>query len=316
MSRLELVKVETDTTKIYNPKDKFVFKLTFNNQELLEDDVEFEVLYFGDAYSDNHDQKLCHNVIGPLEAGKLCFELETSPIDLTKIPIKTLFGLTTILIVGKFKGEQFIRIGYVVDVRYPGIAAEKLIDNDDSGYEEEEEIEGEEDNCDECEQGDDEEVDEGYDDEEIELMDDDELDEEEGDDQEDNEDAQNEVEEGDEIDEDEGDDQEDDEEAAVQLEDALAESLMPGSKRKAIPLETSIVSGKDEFEYKGFTLKQSSIELTLLDKPIIHVFEIDWGTTANINQDEFVGSSEEDEIPDSFNNEEKGENNNKKVKLQ
>ncbi|ELA42647.1 uncharacterized protein VICG_00399 [Vittaforma corneae ATCC 50505] len=284
MAKLELVKVDTDTAKIYNPKNSFVFKLTFNNQEYLNDDVEFEIIYFGDAYSDNHDQKICHNVIGPLEAGKLYFELETSPIDLTKIPIKTLFGLTTILIVGKFKGEQFIRIGFVVDVRYPGINSEKLVDSDDvaitgdveddEGYEDEEMAEEDSSDNDIVE-------DEDSEDEEVEIMDDEELDE---------------------YEEDEGYNAECDEKgssADEELEDALAEAIMPTKKRESIPLETPIVPGKDEFEYKGFAMKQSLIELTLLDKPIIHVFDIDWGTS-NKPQGDIAESSENEDNASDF----------------
>lgn len=286
MARLELVKVETDTAKVYSPKNSFVFKLTFNNQEYLNEDVEFEVIYFGDAYSDNHDQKICHNVIGPLEAGKLYFELETSAIDLTKIPIKTLFGLTTILIVGKFKGEQFIRIGFVVDVRYPGISSEKLVDSDDAATngdaEEDEEGEYEEEETVEENGSDDEGIVENEDsdeediEEEVEIMDDEELDE---------------------YEEDEGYNAGDDEEgsnADENLENALAEAIMPTKKREPIPLETPIAPEKDEFEYKGFSMKQSQIELTLLDKPIIHVFDIDWGTSSK-NQDEIAESSENED---------------------
>ena len=146
MSKLELISVETDVKKTYKVGDKFNFKLTFDNQSLIKDDVEFKITYFGDSYSDSHDQKIGHNVIGPLPEGKQFFQLETTPIDITKIPIKTLFGLTTILIVGEYKEQQFIRIGYVVDVRYPGIETDNLVDSEDKALAdidnaEEEEIE-------------------------------------------------------------------------------------------------------------------------------------------------------------------------------
>lgn len=292
MAKLEFLKVETDTGKIYKPKDSFSFKLTFNNQEPLDEDVEFEVFYFGDTYTDNHDQKLCHNIIGPLDAGKLCFELETSPIDLTKIPIKTLFGLTTILILGKFKGEQFIRIGYVVNVNYPEIEAKKLMDSDDkplNGDEEDEEdeeyVEDESEDGDSGENEESEESDntdnsksqendnsDNSDEDEIEVMDDEELDE-------------YEKEEGGSLEESkEGENQE--------LADALADALMPSNKREPIPLETPIVLDQDEFEFKGFSMKQSQIEMELLERPIVQVFDIEWDTG---NKNEVVESSESEE---------------------
>jgi histone chaperone ASF1 len=289
MPKLDLVKVEIDTAKVYKVKDSFQFKLTFNNQDQLNDDVEFEIFYFGDAYSDNHDQKICHSVIGPLETGKLCFDLDTTPIDLTKVPIKTLFGLTTILIVGKFKGEQFIRIGYVVDVRYPGIDSEKLMENDDIIENEEEEELSDESGVDAAE-----EEEEGA---EIEEEEGDENDEHEAEESNDEEEIEEDDDEGIELMNDEELEEYEDEEynsnEAGMMEDAIAESLMPGV-RKVIPLETPIVSDKDEFEYKGFSMKQSLIEMTLLEKPIIQVFDIEWGTN-NKDQDEIVESSSENE---------------------
>lgn len=292
MNKLEFLKVETDTTKIYNPHEKFTFKLVFNNQNLINDDLEFEVFYFGDAYSENHDQKICHNVIGPLEAGKLSFELETNPIDLTKIPIKTLFGLTTILIVGKFHGEQFIRIGYVLDVKHHGIDSEKLIEVDEQPIEEEDD-EGEDESVEESSE-------EGEDDS-IEIDDGEECSDEECE----NEECCDEECENGECCEEEsevngcnvsgccGGECEEDEECDAEelgLENAIADALLP--KRAPIPLETPIVAGQDEFEYKGMKLYQSKIEMTLLDKPIIQVYEIDWNMGEKNDNEDIVESSE------------------------
>ena len=74
-----------------------------------------------------------------LPNGKYKLFFETS----TKIPIKTLFDNTTILIIGKFKGQQFCSIGYVVNVAYPGIKTEVLLDSDDAPIENEVEDEAE-----------------------------------------------------------------------------------------------------------------------------------------------------------------------------
>lgn len=309
MAKLELIKVETDTNKTYKPTDSFVFKLTFNNQEYIGEDVEFEVLYFGDAYSENHDQKIGYNVIGPLDAGKLCFELETSPIDLTKIPIKTLFGLTTVLLVGKFRGEQFIRIGYVVNVRYPGIDSKQLVDSDEGYFEDEEELEEAADDLEEEE----EEVSEEDDEEdEVELMDDKDLEEEEEDYSQccsrENCSCDNEAHSC------TGNScccpNEDENSMAGNIEDMLANALMPNANHKPIPLETPIVPEKDEFEYKENTMYQSKIEMTLLDKPIIHVFDIDWDTCEK-NQQVVQSSESEDSCCEMGGDEE----NSKKQKI-
>lgn len=278
MAKLELLKVEVKSPKVCKPSDKINFELTFNNQSYLPDDVEFEVIYMGDTYNEQRDQKLCENVIGPLEAGKLCFQLETDSIDLTKIPIKTLFGLTTILIAGKYHDQQFIRIGYVVDVKHNGVDSEKLIDQDPQSEENEEEN-------DESEEDDEE--------EDLEIIDDEELEGEEDQGNEEDEECCDE-----ECCDEECCDNEDcccaDEECSGEedeycdeaevnlgesLEKALGDALM-SKQRPEIPMETPIVAGNDDFEYKGFALKQSKVELHFLEKPIIQVFEIDWDNEA------------------------------------
>ena len=64
------------------------------------------------------------------------------------------------------------------------------------------------------------------------------------------------------------------------LEKALTGALMP-KKRADIPFETPIVAGNDDFEYNGLALKQSMIEMHFLEKPIIQVFEIEWGNESD-----------------------------------
>lgn len=294
MAKLELLKVEVTPSKVCKPADNLQFELTFNNQAYLPDDIEFEVVYIGDTYNETRDQKICENVIGPLEAGKLCFKLETTAIDVTKIPITTLFGLTTILIVGKYHDQQFVRIGYVVDVKHQGVDSEKLVAADQSTEEDGEDIEDEEDS-----------------EEDLEIIDDEELEDEEGCNQGqccDNEEGccnegecdqegceegcccsadcdQEGCEEGcccEESSEEGSDECCNEEELNLgdALEKALTGALMP-KKRADIPFETPIVAGKDDFEYNGIQLKQSKIEMHFLEKPIIQVFEIDWCNEAS-----------------------------------
>lgn len=289
--KLEVIEVDINVNKTYNVTDQLSFKLTLDCKSLIEDDVEFEVIYFGDAVTDQNDQRIGYNAIGPLQPGKQYFELETSPIDLTKVPIKTLFGLTTILIVGKYHGQQFIRIGYVVNVKYPGVDSDKLLDSDDVPLNEGDGLEGDEE-------------------EEIEVMEDEELDDEEGDDEEEGENEEGSEEEGDDEEDDSGlvDDVnsgEYDEEAhgdefgeGCHHKEELGENLIfsiLGSKNNQVPIpcETPIVEGIDEFEYKDIKMKQSCIELELIQKPIIHVYEIDWLKGGKAENDELVESSEE-----------------------
>lgn len=291
MAKLTLVQVKTDTSKVYNPSDKFNFELIINSSGPINEDVVFEVFYFGDAYSDDHDQKICHNIIGPLEAGKQSFELETSPIDLTKIPIKTLFGLTTILIVGKFRGEQFIRIGYVVNVSYPGVDDAKLLDVEEDSEGIEMQDDEEDDDDDDYEDLEDDEDNKGNAEEdgtEVNAEDD-----ETGVNAEDK--ITEELESSGEKDADNAEDLDTEEDECDEhsscdhnIEEALAEALMPNSNRKPIPLATPILPDQDDFFYKKLQMpmKKSKIELTLLENPIIHTFDIEWDGEADNEESE------------------------------
>lgn len=288
MSKVQLVSIEVDSKKKYRMSDKISFTLTLNCEEEIEDDIEFEATYFGDAYSEHHDQVIGCTAVGPLQKGKQFFQFETEPIDLTKIPIKTLFGVTTILIVAKYQNKQFMRIGYVVNVSYPGIAPEKFVDSEDTPLVEdigEEDVDEESD-----EEGDDESEEE----EDLEIMDDDEVDDDSNDSF---------------IDEEENDENP----VPVNFEEALASVFQPKSTKAPIPLETPIVADKDEFEYKEMQLKQSMIEMTLHESPIIQVFEIQWDSKTS--EGNLVESSEnEDNSPPKVKHAD-SEETSKKAKL-
>ncbi|KAG0442472.1 Histone chaperone ASF1 [Dictyocoela muelleri] len=94
--------------------------LVLDNTHQIDDDVEFTIIYTGDPENDEHDQIVCEELVGPIPAGKVGFNLETSIVDFNKIPIDSLFGVTSIILEGKYKDQQFLRVGYFVNVSYPG----------------------------------------------------------------------------------------------------------------------------------------------------------------------------------------------------
>ncbi|CAG2100029.1 unnamed protein product [Medioppia subpectinata] len=194
--------------------------------------------------TNDYDQEIYSCVVGPFKEGEHLFEMETDCIDLTKIPISTLFGLTTILVSCKYNGEQFLRIGYLVDVRYPGIKTECLTDemgtSDDEGS--------------------------------IEILEDEEL-------EDDDEEEEGEKEDG--TDEDLVDSGEDinveveedlDAEEPKVAEKELTDDIISKENIINIPLETPIKFDVDEFEYKGHLLLKSKIEFVLHEQPIIQAF--------------------------------------------
>lgn len=287
MSKVEFVSIDTDSKKKYSSTSPIAFTLTLNCLEPTEDDLEFEIWYFGDTYSENHNQRIGHYLIDPLERGKQFFKIETTPIDLTRIPIKTLFGLTAILIVGKYRNQQFLRIGYVVNVSYPGISEEQLADSDDKqilGESNEEEIEIMDDD-----ELDNEEEEEEDDDDEEEDDDDEEEEEEEGDDKScEEEEEKNDTEEGDQAEEDEEND------GNMDLASMISPVLSGNHNRPPTPLETPIVADQDEFTYKGHVMRKDRIEMALMEKPIVHLYDIEWSESKN---DENIVESSSDEEP-------------------
>ncbi|KAG0417746.1 Histone chaperone asf1, partial [Dictyocoela roeselum] len=100
--------------------DPLTFTLTLDNTNQIDSDIEFTIIYTGDPENDEHDQIVCEELVGPIPVGKVGFQLETSIVDFDKIPVDSLFGVTSIILEGKYRGQQFLRVGYFVNVSYPG----------------------------------------------------------------------------------------------------------------------------------------------------------------------------------------------------
>ncbi|KAM0676426.1 ASF1 anti-silencing function 1 [Gurleya vavrai] len=125
------------------------FSVILDNHNLLSE-VEFKIIYTGSPDTNNHDQIICHEYIGPVPIGRVSFDLLTNIIDINEIPVKNLFGVTSVVIIGKYNDKEFLRIGYFVKIEYEDIETEKLT-FDEEFNESEEEIEDSE-----SEEGDDE----------------------------------------------------------------------------------------------------------------------------------------------------------------
>lgn len=120
MLALHDVKPHTNKTLLSQP---FNITLTLDSQGI--EEAEFHVIYGGSPNTDAYDQIISNNIIGPIPQGLVKFDLECS-IDLNGIPIRYLFGVTSIVVVGKFKEQEFLRIGYFAKVEYPGINTDEL----------------------------------------------------------------------------------------------------------------------------------------------------------------------------------------------
>lgn len=280
MTYLKLKKIEVDSAvkKLVEPL-VFDVQLTCTNE--IKEGVEFVVLYNVDVHSDNDDQVLSEIEIAPIPKGKVGFRIEADAPKIDLIPADQLFGLTSIIIVGKYMEQQFIRIGYIVDVSYPGIPTDKLVRNDVG--EPSEEISDEEEIGSELEEDDYE--DSGYEDDDESLED--------GEQPEDGEECLcsgeckcgrnrtktfvEAVEEG--IAEgrerkfgDEGKEEEMEEKV---FEDSYSE--VERELDKTVGESVSVEREDDILECCGYRLDKKQIEMKLMEPPVISLFEINWG---------------------------------------
>lgn len=96
--------------------DPFAFEIEYEALVPLADDLEWQVIYVGSADSDQCDQTLESIFVGPVTAGSFKFVLETNPPDPARIPADDLLGVTVILLTCSYRGKEFIRVGYYVNV--------------------------------------------------------------------------------------------------------------------------------------------------------------------------------------------------------
>lgn len=118
MSQVEVLNV-----KVAKPAatfvDDFSFEITFEARRDLAHDLEWKLVYVGDASSSKHDQVLDTVLVGPIKPGKLRFAFPAPPPDPKKIP--SLLGVTIILLTCSYAKQEFIRIGYYVSNSVPAM---------------------------------------------------------------------------------------------------------------------------------------------------------------------------------------------------
>lgn len=145
---IQIQKCTFDTQKIYKYNDKFSFKIDLLVLDDVNEDVIVKIVYFGSYGTLDDEQILEKALIGPFTKGEHSFEITTdNEIQLHKVDARNLFGLNTVLLSFSINNVEFTRIGYVVNVIYPGIKESELLFEDefnDNEIEEEEEEEEDE----------------------------------------------------------------------------------------------------------------------------------------------------------------------------
>ncbi|KAH7650536.1 ASF1 anti-silencing function 1 like [Cryptosporidium bovis] len=105
------VKVFKNPTHITDPIE---FEISFECLQNLEEDLEWKIVYISCADTKDMDQELDCIALGPITRGALKFIFKAPAPDFTKIPPEDVHGMAVVLILGSYRNEEFIRIGYYV----------------------------------------------------------------------------------------------------------------------------------------------------------------------------------------------------------
>eukprot|EP00761_Pharyngomonas_kirbyi_P001149 gb/GECH01001150.1/.p1 GENE.gb/GECH01001150.1/~~gb/GECH01001150.1/.p1 ORF type:complete len:169 (+),score=50.11 gb/GECH01001150.1/:1-507(+) len=106
--------------------DPLEFEITMDCVEQLSEPIEWKMVYIGSSGDEKYDQVLEEVEIGPIGKGKSKFIFDADPPEPSKIPQDDLLGVTVILLLGYYKGQMFVKLGYYVNNDYED---EELQDN-------------------------------------------------------------------------------------------------------------------------------------------------------------------------------------------
>lgn len=96
----------------------FKFEITFEAIENLSEDLEWNVIYVGSAETEVHDQVLDSVFVGPVPEGRHMFVFDAPAPDTGRIPERDALGVTVVLVTCKYRGQEFVRVGYYVNNDY------------------------------------------------------------------------------------------------------------------------------------------------------------------------------------------------------
>ncbi|KAI2616819.1 histone deposition protein Asf1 [Hypoxylon sp. NC1633] len=98
--------------------DNYLFEITFECLEQLENDLEWKLTYVGSATSDQYDQELDSLLVGPIPVGVNKFVFEADAPKTNRIPDADILGVTVVLLTCSYDGREFVRVGYYVNNEY------------------------------------------------------------------------------------------------------------------------------------------------------------------------------------------------------
>eukprot|EP00879_Flechtneria_rotunda_P007074 GHRR01007425.1.p1 GENE.GHRR01007425.1~~GHRR01007425.1.p1 ORF type:complete len:239 (+),score=73.99 GHRR01007425.1:499-1215(+) len=98
--------------------DPIVLEVQYECLSSLQEDLEWRISYVGSAESEDYDQVLDSALVGPVIPGHFKFRMEAPAPDPSRIPADDLLGVTALLLTCSYKGKEFVRVGYYVNIEY------------------------------------------------------------------------------------------------------------------------------------------------------------------------------------------------------
>jgi histone chaperone ASF1 len=112
----------TNVIVLNNPsndiRSPFEFEITFECLQELQDDLEWKIIYVGNAEDSTQDQVLEEVMVGPVQVGICRFPLSSPAPDYSRIANEDLIGVTVLIISCSYVGQEFLKIGYYVANEY------------------------------------------------------------------------------------------------------------------------------------------------------------------------------------------------------
>ncbi|CAF1322778.1 unnamed protein product [Adineta ricciae] len=117
-----MVKVMISNVAVHNNPAKFLsnytFEIKFECLEQLTQELEFKLVYVGDAKEDKQDQVLDVVVIDAVAPGTYKFVFEAPPPDPKKLPNDSDVDVSVVLLLALYRNQEFARVGYYVFTEY------------------------------------------------------------------------------------------------------------------------------------------------------------------------------------------------------
>ncbi|KAI5453612.1 Histone chaperone asf1 [Naganishia albida] len=102
-------------------EDDYNFRITFECVEELKEDIEWRLLYVGDAKSEEYDQELDSCMVGPVPVGVNSFDFTAAapqPNLLPSTASEEILGVTVLILTASYRDKEFVRVGYYVNTEY------------------------------------------------------------------------------------------------------------------------------------------------------------------------------------------------------